>query len=195
MLRLERPQKNFAALSGSAPLIRIVSEGAFEGENHMKRDQQEAQRLVDAYSDLILRLSYTYLKSTQDGEDICQTVLLKLLTGDEVFDSPEHEKAWVIRTTINACKDELRAFRRRAVPLEDARSLAAPEPPRSDILDAVMALPGKYREAIYLFYYEGYSAKEIAALTGRSEAAVSAHLSRGRKKLREMLGGREYEAT
>lgn len=161
----------------------------------MKRDQQEAQRLVDAYSDLILRLSYTYLKSTQDGEDICQTVLLKLLTGDEVFDSPEHEKAWVIRTTINACKDELRAFRRRAVPLEDVAEAAAPEPPQSDVLDAVMALPGKYREAIYLFYYEGYSVKEIAALTGRSEAAVSAHLSRGRKKLRAMLGGREYEAT
>ena len=161
----------------------------------MNFDQQEAERLVETYSDLILRLSYTYLKSTQDGEDICQTVLLKLLTGDEVFDSPEHEKAWVIRATINACKDELRAFRRRAVPLEDVPEAPAPESPRSEVLDAVMELPGKYREAIYLFYYEGYSVKEIAALTGRSEAAVSAHLSRGRKKLREMLGGREYEAT
>ena len=161
----------------------------------MKRDQQEAQRLVDTYSDLILRLSYTYLKSTQDGEDICQTVLLKLLTGDEVFDSPEHEKAWVIRTTVNACKDELRAFRRRAVPPEEVPEAAARSTPQSDVLDAVMELPDKYREAIYLFYYEGYSAKEIAALTGRSEAAVSAHLSRGRKKLRAMLGGREYEAT
>lgn len=159
----------------------------------MKRDQQEAQRLVDTYSDLILRLSCTWLKSTQDGEDICQTVLLKLLTGDEEFDSPEHEKAWVIRATINACKDELRAFRRRAVPLEDAPEPAAPDIPRSEVLDAVMALPGKYREAIYLFYYEGYSVKEIGALTGRSEAAVSAHLSRGRKKLRELLGGQEYE--
>ena len=56
----------------------------------------------------------------------------------------------------------------------------------------MMELPGKYREAIYLFYYEGYSVKEIAALTGRSEAAVSVHLSRGRKKLRAMLGGSEY---
>ena len=96
----------------------------------MNFDQQEAERLVETYSDLILRLSYTYLKSTQDGEDICQTVLFKLLTGDEVFDSPEHEKAWVIRATINACKDELRAFRRRAVPLEDVPEAAAPEPPR-----------------------------------------------------------------
>ena len=156
-------------------------------------DAREAERLVNAYSDLILRLSYTYLRSTQDGEDICQTVLLKLLTGEEEFQSPEHERAWVIRTAINACKDELRAFRRRAAPLEEAAGAAAPEPPRSDVLDAVTALPGKYREAVYLHYYEGYSAKEIGELTGRSEAAVSAHLSRGRKKLRELLGGGEYE--
>ena len=159
----------------------------------MKRiDPQEARRAVDEYADLILRLSCTYLKSTQDGEDICQTVLLKLLTADKAFDSPEHEKAWVIRATINACKDELRAFRRRAVPLDEAAEVAAPELPRSDVLDAVMALPDKYREAIYLVYYEGYSAKETAALLGRSEAAVNAHLSRGRKKLRELLGGMEY---
>ena len=155
-------------------------------------DPQEARRAVDEYADLILRLSCTYLKSTQDGEDICQTVLLKLLTGDRAFDSPEHEKAWVIRATINACKDELRAFRRRAVPLDEAAGVSAPEMPRSDVLDAVMALPDKYREAICLVYYEGYSAKETAALLGRSEAAVNAHLSRGRKKLRELLGGMEY---
>lgn len=155
-------------------------------------DAAEAERLVNAYSDLILRLSYTYLKSTQDGEDIVQTVLLKLLTGDRAFDSPEHEKAWVIRAAVNACKDELRAYRRRAAPLEDAEQAPAPEPPRSDVLDAVMDLPEKYREAIYLFYYEGYSIDEIAALTGRSGAAVSAHLSRGRKKLKTMLEGERY---
>lgn len=155
-------------------------------------DPREAERLVNTYSDLILRLSYTYLKSTQDGEDICQTVLLKLLTGGEGFESPEHEKAWVIRATVNACKDELRAFRRRAVPLDTLAETAAPEPPRSEVLDVVMALPVKYREAVYLFYYEGYTVKEIAALTARSEAAVSAHLSRGRKKLKMMLEGENY---
>lgn len=158
-------------------------------------DAAEAERLVNAYSDLILRLSYTYLKSTQDGEDIVQTVLLKLLTGDRAFDSPEHEKAWVIRAAINACKDELRAFRRRAVPLEEVPEMPAPEAPQEEVLDAVMELPAKYREAIYLFYYEGYSISEIGALTGRSEAAVSAHLSRGRKKLRTMLRGDEHEAN
>ena len=155
-------------------------------------DRADAERLVQTYSDLILRLAYTYLKSTHDAEDICQNIFLKLLTGGMVFDSPEHEKAWILRTAANACKDALRAAHRRCVGLEAVAEAAAPEPPDSAVLDAVMALPEKYREAVYL-YYEGYSVREVAALLGRSEAAVSAHLSRGRKSLRQTLGGEFYE--
>lgn len=155
-----------------------------------RANEVEAERLVGAYADLILRLSYTYLKSTHDAEDICQTVLLKLMGAPARFEGPEHERAWVIRTTANACKDVLRSgHRRRTVGLEAAPDAAAPEEPESEVVDAVMALPCKYREAIYLHYYEGYSIREIAKLTGRSESAVSAHLSRGRGKLRTMLEG------
>lgn len=156
-------------------------------------DDREAGRLVDAYSDMILRVSYTYLKSVYDAEDICQTVFLKLLTSGKKFDSLEHEKAWVLRAAINACKDELRAPRRKAAPLDSLTETAAPSVPESDTLDAVMALPGKYREAIYLFYYEGYSVKEIAGLLHKSESAISARLSRGRKQLRIDLGGEIHE--
>ena len=145
-------------------------------------DRADAERLVQTYSDLILRLAYTYLKSTHDAEDICQT-----------FDSPAHEKAWIIRATANACKDSLRAAHRRNVGLEAAAATPAPAAPDSDVLDAVMALPRKYREAVYLHYYEGYSVREIASLLGQSESAVSAHLSRGRKSLRTILGGDLYE--
>lgn len=155
-----------------------------------RANEVEAERLVGAYADLILRLSYTYLKSTHDAEDICQTVLLKLMGAPARFEGPEHERAWVVRTTANACKDVLRSgHRRRTVGLEAAPDAAAPEEPESEVVDAVMALPCKYREAIYLYYYEGYSIREIAKLTGRSESAVSAHLSRGRAKLRTMLEG------
>ena len=159
-------------------------------------DKAEAERLVYTYSDLILRLSYTYLKSTHDAEDICQTVFLKLLTSGQTFDSPAHEKAWIIRTTANACKDALRStFRRRTVALEAAAATAAPEAPDSAVLEAVMALPENYREAVYLHYFERYSVREIAGLLGRSEAAVTAHLSRGRHKLRTTLGGEYYEQS
>lgn len=159
-------------------------------------DKAEAERLVYTYSDLILRLSYTYLKSTHDAEDICQTVFLKLLTSGQTFASPAHEKAWIIRTTANACKDALRStFRRRTVALEAAAATAAPEAPDNAVLEAVMELPENYREAVYLHYFEGYSVREIAGLLGRSEAAVSAHLSRGRHKLRITLGGECYEQS
>lgn len=157
----------------------------------MKKEQiseGEVERLVAVYSDLILRLSFTYLKSTSDAEDICQVVFLKLLTGNQVFENATHEKAWIIRATANACKDVLRSgHRSRSVGLDEAPEVMAPRPAQSDVLDEVMLLPEMYREAIYLYYFEGYSIKEIAAITERSEAAVSAHLSRGRNKLRAPL--------
>ena len=150
----------------------------------------EARRLVGTYSSLILRLSFTYLKSTHDAQDICQNVLMKLIERQEPFSSAEHEKAWVVRATANVCKDLMRsAYRRTAAPLEAAADSPAPEAPHdSAVLDAVMDLDEKYREAIYLHYYEGYSVAEIASLTDRSASAVAAHLSRGRAKLRAVLG-------
>lgn len=155
----------------------------------MEINQADAERLVYTYSDLILRISYTWLKSVYDAEDICQTVFLKMLTGGYTFKSTAHEKAWVIRTAINACKDELRAFRRRSVGLEAIAEAAAPPIPDDEILEVVMRLPQKYREVIYLYYYEGYSICETASLLERSEAAVTTQLDRGRKKLRSLLGG------
>lgn len=152
-------------------------------------DRPDAERMVNAYADTLLRLCFTYLGSVEDAEDVVQTVFLKFLASGPEFQSLEHEKAWLIRTAVNACKDELRAFRRRAVPMETLPERPAPEVPASPVLDSVMALPDKYRGVIYLFYYEGYSIREIAGLLGRSEAAVAAQLSRGRGKLRKMLGG------
>ncbi|MDO4442358.1 MAG: sigma-70 family RNA polymerase sigma factor [Slackia sp.] len=152
--------------------------------------EAEARRLVNAYANLILRLSFTYLKSTHDAQDICQSILLKLIERHEAFQSEEHEKAWVVRATANACKDALRnSYRHTSAPLEEAAAHQAPEEPEgSAVLDAVMELDEKYREAIYLHYYEGYSIAEIAAITGRSASATAAHLSRGRAKLRSALG-------
>lgn len=154
----------------------------------------EADRLVQTYADLILRLSYTYLHSTHDAEDICQNVLMKLMVGNQAFESSEHERAWIIRTTANACKDVLKSARKRtSVSLQAAANASAPEPPDSGVLDAVMELPDTYREAIYLHYYEGYTVREIACMIGHSEDAVAAHLSRGRAKLRVLLEGEPDE--
>jgi len=148
----------------------------------------QAKRLVSLYADMILRISYSYLKHTYDAEDICQTVFLKYLTVQPRFDSIEHEKAWIIRTTVNACKDHLRsAFFRRTAPLEDAAAIAAPMVPDTEILDALKTLPEHYRISLYLFYYEESSAEEIARILGKSRNTIEQYLSRGRKKLRTYL--------
>ena len=90
-------------------------------------EAREAERLVDTYADLILRLSYTYLNHTQDAQDICQTVFLKLLEKAPAFQSPEHEKAWIIRTAVNLCKDHLKSgWRRATVALDAAEAVPAP---------------------------------------------------------------------
>lgn len=148
-------------------------------------DEREARRLVENYADMILRISTNYLKSTYEAEDVCQTVFLKFMTSAPEFESPEHEKAWIIRTAINVCKNELKsAFFRRTTGIDDISELTAPEDPDPGVMEEIMKLPAKYRISIYLYYYEGYSATEIADVLGKKESAVMAYLSRGRKKLK-----------
>lgn len=152
-------------------------------------DSKNADRLINTYADMILRISFMYLKQTCDAEDICQDVFLKLLSGEYTFDSPAHEKSWIIRTTINACKDHLRtAFWKRSQTIDAILEIPAPNASESELLDLVMSLPRNYRVSIYLYYYEGYQVKEIAAMYGKTENAISTYLRRGRQKLRQMLG-------
>ena len=151
-------------------------------------DRVEAERLVNTYSDLILRLSYTYLNSTCDAQDICQTVFLKLLQAPRSFDNTEHERAWIIRTTVNLCKDLLKKhWRRTTVTLDAAEHVPAPEPEEGSLTAALELLPPKYRTVLYLYYYEGYSAKESDALLGEKPATIFTRLDRGRQKLRTYL--------
>ena len=182
-------------LAGRAPTasigVRYEGRGRQMREAARSRERVEATaaRLVDTYSDLILRLSYTYLGSTADSEDICQTVLLRLMTKAPRFRDADHERAWVIRTTANACKDLLRsAAHRTTVALEAAGEVAAPEPPDGSVADAVSRLPHDQREAVHLHYYEGLSITEIARIVGASEAAVTKRLSRARQTLKRTLG-------
>ena len=155
--------------------------------------RDKAEQLVGKHADMILRLSYTYLKSTHDAKDICQDVLVKLLTREAPFANDEHERAWVVRFTINACKNLLAsATRTRTVALDEAAAIPAPDEPSGEVWDAVNELPAEQREAVYLHYYEGYRIADIAAFTGKSEAAIAKSLSRARAKLRTMLEGEEY---
>lgn len=155
-------------------------------------DELQARRLVNTYADMILRISYSYLKQTCDAEDICQTVFLKYIMSNMTFDSVEHEKAWIIRTAINACKDHVKSsYFKRTVELDEAARIPAPEVPDTWLLDAMKTLPEKYRLSLYLYYYEEYSAREIAGVMGVSESAVGQYLTRGRRKLRTLIADDE----
>ena len=134
-----------------------------------RQPDTEAQRLVQTYADLILRLGYTYLKSTHDAEDVCQNVLIKLLQTDRAFESAEHERAWIVRATANACKDVLRSARRRtSVALDAVAEAAAPEVPDSAVLEAVMELSQPFREALLpCTTTRATAAREIADIDGR----------------------------
>ena len=156
---------------------------------------ERAEYLVERYADLILRIGKTWLGDMDDAKDICQTVLIKMLENPRAFPEEGQERAWVVRIAVNECKNWRKtAWFRRRVPLDEGLALAVenPEPEDGGLLAQVMALPTKYREAIFLRYYEGYEVKEVAALLGRSPALVSTHLKRGKEKLRNMLGGMEY---
>ena len=157
------------------------------------RSEQEANQAVERYADTVRRLCLVHLKNPSDTEDVFQTVFLRYLLSSTAFESEDHEKAWFIRVTINACRDWMRhLLRRPTVPLEEL--LDQPQeisPEHREVLEAVLALPGKYRDVVYLHYYEGYSAVEISGILGRKVNTIYTLLTRARKLLRDQLGGEE----
>lgn len=159
------------------------------------RSEQEVNKAIDQYSDMIRRLCMIYLKNDADTEDIFQTVFLKYTLYDKPFHSANHEKAWLIRVTVNACKDLLKSFfRRRTTSLDEVLEQAACfESDDRDILEAVYALPQKYRDVVYLHYVEGYSAPEISKILKKNVNTVYTLLTRSKQKLKETLGGDQNE--
>ena len=146
---------------------------------------------MDAYADMVRRICFVHLKNRHDTEDVFQNVYMKYLLYEGTFESMEHEKAWFARVTINACTDWLRGLSRRKWVSLDALAEESTEldNPSKEVLETVLKLPEKYRDVIYLFYYEGYTAVEIARILGKKENTVYTWLSRAKDILRERLGG------
>ena len=155
------------------------------------RSEQQVNYAIERYADMVLRLCTVYLKNSADAEDVFQTVFLKYTLHAKPFENPEHEKAWLIRVTVNACKDMLKSFfRSRTISLEDMGECAPGiNSEQYAIMEAVWALPKQYRDVIYLHYYEGYTAPEIAGILKRNTNTVYTHLHKGKELLRTILGG------
>ena len=155
------------------------------------RSEQEINAAIDRYADTVRRLCMIQLKNYADTEDIFQNVFLKYALSSRSFESPEHEKAWFIRVTINACKDLIKSFfRSRTVSLDQLMEQPGQllEDHR-EVLQAVISLPRKYREVIYLHYYEGYTAPQISEILGKNTNTVYTLLARSKNLLKGRLGG------
>lgn len=156
-------------------------------------ETKEYQRLVNLYLDMVYRVALNGCKNTYDADDVVQDTFMKLLKCRKPFDSDEHIRNWLIRVTINECKRFWTSpWKTRIVPWdENVEEPVVWEPEQSALYDKVMELSPKYRETVYLYYFEDFSVKEIADILTISETAVQTRLQRARQKLKKVLGGDE----
>ena len=155
------------------------------------RTDEEITRIYHRHVDMFYRICFSYMKNQTDTEDLVQETFLKLMTCKKQFESESHEKAWLIITASNACKDALRHWSRRTRSIEEAE-LPAESAGEEDtgVLEAVLALPNKYKTPVYLYYYEEYSTAEIAKILRCPQSTVRNWLSRARKLLKNKIGRR-----
>ena len=147
--------------------------------------------VIPAYENTLYRAALAILGDPQEAEDVVQEAFLRLWEKNPEFESPAHQRSWLLKVTVNGCKSRLRApWRRRTAPLLESYPAADEE--EQAVLEVIQSLPPKDRAALHLYYYEGYQTAEIAAMTGWREGTVRSRLARARDKLRELLKG-EWE--
>ena len=146
---------------------------------------------LNKYSNMVRRICFMYLKSEADVEDIFQNVFLKLLQHKVQFENEEHEKAWLCRVTINQCKDFHKSFFRKNVCSIDDLEIPTEDKTEEGVLREVLSLPQKYRDVIYLCYFEDYPIAEVAKIIGKKENTVHTHLRRAKAILKKRLKGFE----
>ena len=148
----------------------------------------DLEALYMAYADMIYRLALVRTRNRADAEDVLQDVFFRCLRRQPAFRDQEHQKAWLITAAIRSSNSLLgRADRRHGVGAEALEGLFTEDDTDNAVYDAVMELPEKYRTAVHLFYYEGYSVEEIGKMTETNPSTVKSHLHRAREALRRAL--------
>lgn len=150
--------------------------------------REELEEIIDEYGDMVYRLAFSYTKNKEDADDISQEVFIKFIQNAYKFNKADdgYLKAWLIRVTINRCKDFLASYwNRNIIALSDDITIWMEE--KSEVYEAVINLPPKYKTVIYLHYYEGYSVKEIADILKRNQGTIKWQLSKARQLLKEQL--------
>ena len=152
------------------------------------------EEIYRRHFEMVYRVSFSYLKNPSDAEDVTADVFAKLMQKNVSFQNAEHEKAWLIRTAINTCKDNLSHWWRSRADIDDYENLHGDEPFHIDeTLKVVMELPTRYKDVIYLYYYEGYTSEEIARLLRKPHSTIRNHLREARNLLKGVLENEERE--
>ena len=154
----------------------------------LMRANQEFMEIYERQVDTVYRLCYSFMKSHADAEDLTQEVFLKLLSSGKEFENQRHEKAWLIVTASNLCKDALRKWWRRWEDIGQFEGIAVEEQDCT-VYEAILRLKPDYKTLVYMFYYEGYTTAEIAHYVNCPESTVRTRLRRARACLKTMLGG------
>lgn len=154
------------------------------------RSCEEVTLIYERHVEMVYRICFMFMKNVADTEDAVSSTFSRLLTYKGSFESVEHEKAWLIVTASNICKNQLRHWWRKTTNM-DGIELGGQSDKYQELLSAVLKLPDKYKTVIYLYYYEGYSSVEIAKMLRRKESTIRSYLKSGRELLRLSLGGDE----
>lgn len=156
----------------------------------MKRTQQEILELYEKYYEMVWRICLVRFGNSHDAYDAAQETFVRLMSYTKSFHSGEHEKAWLIRTAVNYCKDVMKSSR-----WKQEICLDAGKPPEagvvsneySEVYEAMMELPEKYRIILYLYYYEGYSLKEIAGMMKTNASTLRSRFAKAKELMKEYL--------
>ena len=158
------------------------------------RTDKEVNEIYDRHKKTLYRICFAYMKNHTDTEDAVQDTFFKLIESAPRFENEAHEKAWLIRTASNVCKNELKHWRRKVENIEDHFDIDGDDGIRTnDILDAVFDLPDKYKTVTYLYYYDGYTTPEIAEILKKPQSTIRNYLHEARVILKERLGDDFFE--
>ena len=162
--------------------------------NTKLRKENEIIEIYERNVDMVYRICYSFLKNTMDTEDMVQNTFIKILDQSVVFESTEHEKAWLIVTAKNLCKNHLKHWWQKRENIEDEINIVQMDKKEEgEVLKSVMKLPEKYRITLYLYYYEGYDSNEIGKMMDKPPSTIRNYLKRGRDRLKEMIGDDIFE--
>ena len=147
--------------------------------------------IYERHFTMVYRVCFSYMKNAPDAEDAVADVFAKLLIKGIDFESKEHEKAWLLRVAINQCKDSLKHWWRRNSNIDNHQIQESDLLRENYVLEIVLGLPKRYKDVIYLYYYEGYGTAEIAKILKKPHSTVRYHMREARNLLKEILENEE----